>query len=267
MGIRWVTGFTPAPTISTLRGTAFSKDGYTGYLFTSTLTSSLTVRGREIVGAEIILVGAGGAGGQGFVNQIGGGGGGGGEVVILTNNITIVPNAYPVVIGIPLGGTEGVYGYSTTAFGYEARGGQNGYPYSVQSGISSLWRGGKGGEYGGRNGRLGGDPAPWSKELTDNTGTSFPGGGGGGYASSGATGSSGGGGGTGYTITWMSSNILVGYGGGGGTSGGVGGIQTGYGNGAGGGGGTSNGIQTPNGGADMSGLVIVRWPTADNPHT
>jgi hypothetical protein len=261
MGVRWIGGFAGLPTVSVTNATSFSSGGYNGYYWY--VNGTITVKGADLVGVEIALVGGGGSGGSGLSAQIAGGGGGGAELIMKSgvDAFSVVPSIYSIVVGSWQAEDE-VYAYSSTGFGYTARGGQNGAKYLVQSGISSLWRGGTGGKDGSQT-YNGGAPTAWTKDITDGTGQSVAGGGGAGYAGNGTDGASGGAGGGGTTISWTGTTINV-CGGGGGGNINVGAGANASGRGAGGGGAGKNNWS---GNSGTKGIVIVRWPAADNPHT
>lgn len=261
MGVRWIGGFSQPPTFSYENATLYTNSGYTVLVWTQ--NGTFTVKGSDLVGMEVLLVGGGGSGGSGLINQISGGGGGGAELIGKTGGdaLNVVPSVYSLVVG-SWQAYDGVYAYSSTGFGFTARGGQNGDKYFVQSGISSLWRGGVGGQNGSRT-YSGGNPTAWTKVITDGTGTSVAAGGGAGCNSAGVDGISGGAGGAGTTNNWIGTTInLCGGGAGGNINVGPGTSASGYG--AGGGGAGKNNWSGLSG---TGGIILVRWPTASNPHT
>ena len=234
-----------------------------------------------------ILVVAGGGGGSGANNGNGGGGGGAGGV-ISSSSISIPPGAYTVTvgsggaggpatvsgngsqgatssIGILVSAAGGGYGSATDGYGHSLPGGSGGSGGGAGTGYIT---GGVGGSSVNGEGNSGG--------ASTGVGNASGGGGGAGSSGNNATVSGyGANGGTGIqsSITGIATYYAGGGGGGGGLVGGTGGVGGG-GNGSGsysGGAGTPNtgsggGGGSPNngpGGVGGSGIVIIRYPTAN----
>lgn len=252
-----------ASTFAATGGTITESGGYTYHTFTSSGTFEITAGDDSSV--EYLVVGGGGGGGGDDLNSSGGGGGGGGQVK--TGTLTRGIGTYTVTVGA--GGAGG------------AAHGTNGSSSVFDTITSAGGSAGGGGGTNGNSGTIGGGGGADDSIYVGigGTGTAFSGGtggsnGGGGAGAAGAGGNAPGfnfGGNGGAGVTWNA----VGYGGGGsggayttpGTashSGGTGATFSGT-----GGAGTTNrgggggGGRFGNGGAGGSGIVIVRYPTAE----
>ncbi len=234
---------------------------HTGGYVVHTFTSGGTLTLPADVSADYLLVGGGGQGGSGY----GGGGGAGG---MLTGSVSLTTSPYTIVVG---GGGSG----STIALG--TTGGN-----STFNGLTAYGGGGGNGNGGaGASGGSGGGGGGGTVSSTGGSGTAGQGnnggggaattegrgGGGGGAGGAGVTGTgTGGAGGAAKTSSISGTTKYYAQGGcaynavndpnyGGGNSGANGTANTG------GGGGANNGSTRGNGG---SGIVIVRYPYADD---
>ena len=249
-------------------GTITTSGGYTIHTFNA--SGTLTIGGSGLSGVDYLAIGGGGGGSFG--------GGGAGSLEYQVSN-TLAAGSYPVTIGA--GGAAETNGGSSTFNGTTAYGGGHG-----ASGSTAPAAGGCSG--GGCANNNTGAPPTWGLGSNihwggggDNGGNGWRGGGGGGTGGDGlglnnSSGSLQGTGGaglansiTGTSVTYAgggagnNSSPLSGGTGGGGNSNGAG--QTGSAgapNTGSGGGGGDNGYG-PSGGAGGSGIVIIRYPTAN----
>lgn len=236
--------------------------------FTSTGNSSF-LPVSNITGAQVLVIGGGGAGGA----SIGGGGGAGGASYNTGVSLTAGSN-YTVTVGAGGTGTSGAgnNGSNSVAFGYTGFGGGGGGTFNSTAGSN----GGCGGGAGGGDTTVSGGTASQGFAGGGNVNDGGGGAGGGGMGSAGSNSDGNtppnarnGGNGITYSIT---GNAVAYAGGGGGGGGGTG--QAGGGNGgagtlnpgsnalanSGSGGGGASGGGSSLGGAGGSGIVVVAYP-------
>lgn len=246
-----------------------------GFLYFTSTGAAIFFRGgrRDTLSVEYLLVGGGGGGGGG-TNLAESGGGGGGAGGFITGTGIIGRTTYTVTVGA--GGAAGTVN-------------SPGKTGTASSFIRAANGGGGGGSHNGSENGTNGASGGGASSGTSTAGTGISGegnnggsngtnagGGGGGAGGVGSNGSSatGGAGGTASTNNYdgTSRSYAGGGGGGGGTTGGAAGTNAGAGGGsdtagsaatANFGGGGGGGGDNTNGGNGGSGVVIVRWLTAN----
>jgi YD repeat-containing protein len=265
-----VSQLTGSGTSGVTGGTITTSGGNTIHTFNA--SGTLNVGGSSLYGVDFLVVGGGGGGGSDAT----GGGGGAGSVQYVTGQ-TLAAGTHSIVVGA--GGAADSNGANSTFNGTTGYGGGRG----GSSSLSPSAGGSSGGGCANNNtgappttGLLGSNANPGGGG--DNGGAGWSGGGGGGAGGNSQNPSTGGGtydGGAGILNSITGTATYYGGGGGGGYGSRVGGVGGGGNGGAvgaggsngtpntGGGGGGSGVAGAGTGGAGGSGVVIVRYPTAN----